>query len=469
MTGWLNAEAQGRPSTEVLHIVDEKTGTKCPSPVQRVLETGQMMGLANHTVLIARDGNRLFIADSGAPIRDRESKVIGAVIVFRDITLEKRMEEDLLNIKKLQSIGVLAGGIAHDFNNILAVILGNIELAAQCVGDKDEKVVALLVKAQKATDRATKLTKQLLTFSKGGEPVRKTTSLPDLIRESAEFVLHGSSIVPEYSFSENLWSVDVDSGQISQVIQNIITNAKQAMPKGGRVKVRCANVDDPAAETLLNAEQGHFVRIDIEDAGVGIPLELIEKIFDPYFTTKQQGNGLGLAICHSIVRKHDGYIAVQSLPGKGTTLTLYLPAAYSLGDTTEPAQESNSLIGKVKVMVMDDEEMLREMMGSQLEILGHEAILVEHGEEAIRRYKELQDTQQAVDVVIMDLTIPGGMGGQETAVRILEIDPHARLIVASGYSTDPVLAQYQQYGFRAAIEKPVNLVGLSKALEKALR
>ncbi|MCF6185901.1 MAG: ATP-binding protein [Desulfobulbaceae bacterium] len=469
LTGWENGEAQGRPSTEVFNIINEKTSRKCVSPVQRVIQLGRIVGLANHTALIARDGSVRSIADSGAPIRDRESEIIGVVIVFRDITNEKKMEEELLKVRKLESVGVLAGGIAHDFNNILSGILGNIELAGYRVAQEDSETVSLLHEATKATRRAAKLTGQLLTFSKGGEPVREMAALPELISESADFVLRGSPIVCTYDLPEHLWMVEVDSGQISQVIQNIILNAKHAMPEGGTIAICCTNVHDAATEALLSVDNGNYVRITLQDTGIGIPREILNKIFDPYFTTKQEGSGLGLAICHSIINKHDGYLLVDSVPGKGTTFTIYLPAVLHADDEVAAKPKTASAVQAARVMVMDDEELLRALAKSQLLTLGHEAILVVDGEQAINRYQELQDRGMPVDLVIMDLTIPGGMGGEEAAGKLLQLDAGARIIVASGYSNDPVIANYREHGFCAAITKPFDLAELSRAIESALK
>lgn len=469
LTGWKNGEAQGRPSIEVFKIINEKTGRKCASPVQRVIQLGRIVGLANHTALIARDGSVRSIADSGAPIRDRDSEIIGVVIVFRDITNEKKMEEELLKVRKLESVGVLAGGIAHDFNNILSGILGNIELAGYRIAEEDIETIALLQEAGKATKRAAKLTGQLLTFSKGGDPVREVAALPELITESADFVLRGSPIVCTYDLPEHLWMVEVDSGQISQVIQNIILNAKHAMPEGGTIAICCTNVYDAATEALLSVDNGNYVRITLQDTGIGIPREILNKIFDPYFTTKQEGSGLGLAICHSIINKHDGYLLVDSLPGRGTTFTIYLPAIPDADDEVEDRPEKASAVQAARVMVMDDEEMLRSLTSSQLIMLGHEPILVADGEQAINRYQELQDRGMPVDLVIMDLTIPGGMGGEEAAGTLLQLDAGARIIVASGYSNDPVIANYREHGFCAAITKPFDLAELSRAIESALR
>ncbi|MBU1140160.1 MAG: PAS domain S-box protein, partial [Proteobacteria bacterium] len=469
LTGWSHEEAKGRLSTEVFNIINEKTGQKCASPVRRVLDIGRIIGLANHTALIAKDGSVRSIADSGAPIRDRESVIVGVVLVFRDVTHEKKIEEELLKIRKLESIGVLAGGIAHDFNNILSAILGNIELAAYRIAEDDSKTMTLLAEAQKASKRAAKLTQQLLTFSKGGVPVREATTLPELITDSADFVLHGSQVFCKYTFPDDLWMVDVDSGQIGQVVQNIILNAKHAMPEGGAIVIRCANVKDAAREALLNVDKGDYVRITIQDTGVGIPQEIRDKVFDPYFTTKQEGSGLGLAICHSIVHKHEGYLTVDSVSGKGTTFTIYLPAVFSPDRHTEEKHGVVPSVKAARIMVMDDDEMVRTVAAAQLTILGHEPVLVTDGEQAINRYQKSQDRGTPIDLVIMDLTIPGGMGGQEAAQKLHQLDPKAIIIVASGYSNDRVMANYREYGFYSAVAKPFDLTELSRAIESALK
>ena len=466
LSGWTNEEARGLASIDVFNIINEKTGQKCASPVQRVIELGRIIGLANHTALIAKDGTTRSIADSGAPIRDKNSNIVGVVIVFRDITHEKKIEEELLKTRKLESIGVLAGGIAHDFNNILSAVLGNIELAGYRIPKEDNRTTELLSDAEKATKRAAKLTEQLLTFSKGGEPVKETKFLPELITESANFVLHGSQVLCKYSFPEHLWMVDVDSGQIGQVIQNIIINAKHSMPAGGFITIQCANIEDTASEAFLSVDKGDYVCIRIQDTGVGIPREIIDKIFDPYFTTKQEGSGLGLAICHSIINKHGGYLTVSSVSGKGTTFTIYLPAVRSGSSHGVNTQKmkANSAVKVARIMIMDDEKMIRDLASSQLGVLGHEAILVNDGIQAINKYQELQDSGTPVDLVIMDLTIPGGMGGEQAAAKLLSIDPNAKIIVASGYSNDLVMASYRDYGFCAAIAKPFDLKQLSNTI-----
>ena len=463
LTGWSNEDAQGRQSSEVFNIINEITGKKCKNPIEKVLEQSQTIGMSHHIALITKDGLQKSIADSGAPIRDSNRTIIGVVLVFRDITNEKKMEQELLKIRKLESVGVLAGGIAHDFNNLLSAIIGNIELALHLVGEH-HKISPLLDNAQKASSRAAKLTQQLLTFSKGGEPVKETTSLPQLIRDSADFVLRGSPVSCSYDFADDLRLVDVDTGQISQVIQNIIINARQAMPEGGNINIRCANVRDTNAETLLSLHAGDFVKVIIQDAGVGIPDTIVEKIFDPYFSTKQLGSGLGLAICHSIISKHDGHITVYSTPGKGTTFTIYLPATDGTDSTGVVKKTGIKSSTPANIMVMDDDAMLRDIAESQLKHLGHKVVVVPDGDTAVKQYKELLNTEEHIDIIIMDLTIPGGMGGKEAVQHILSINPDAKVIVASGYSNDPVMAECKKYGFSASVAKPFDLMELEKTI-----
>lgn len=468
LTGWSNDEAYGKDSTEVFNIINEKTGERCSNPAQKVLELGRIINLANHTALISKNGSTISIADSGAPIRDSKSKIIGVVIVFRDVTHENMLEGELLKSKKLESIGILAGGIAHDFNNILAATMGNIDLASHFLYDDPHRAEELLDAAKKASKRATKLTNQLLTFSRGGNPIKESSSLPKIISESADFVLQGSKVSCRYDFAEEIWPVDVDAGQISQVIQNIIINGVQAMPEGGVIQIQCANITDPVKETLLSAHDGEYVRIRITDHGVGIPQQIIDKIFDPYFSTKQLGNGLGLAICYSVIHKHDGYITTSSTPGEGTTFTIYLPAQPDTAVEHKKKTPPKVAVKASRIMIMDDEDMVLDVVRSQLLALGHEVVLVKEGQEAIDKYQELQDAGCPADLVILDLTIAGGIGGEETAENLLKIDPQVKLIVSSGYSNDPVIADYKSFGFQASLVKPFDLDELDKALSSVL-
>ena len=468
LTGWSSAEATGRPLSEVFHIINEVTGQPCESPVEKVLASGQIIGLANHTSLIAKNGQGRNIADSGAPIRDRDGKIIGVVLVFRDITDSLRTEQELIKAKKLESIGVLAGGIAHDFNNILAAILGNLDLSLLDANISD-RTRRLLGEAVKASYRARDLTQQLLTFAKGGQPIKEAAALPDVIRDSADFILRGDKVACRYHFPDDLWLVDIDKGQISQVVQNIILNASNAMPSGGIVDVTCENVPPAAAREANLARQDKYVKMTIKDSGVGIPANVLDKIFDPYFTTKQQGNGLGLAITHSIISKHEGHISVRSTPGIGSTFTIYLPAS---AQVALPDQMSDEIrlhsAKKARILLMDDEEQVQDIMRAMLSELGHDVLIAADGTAAVRTYSEQRKNNTPIDLVIMDLTVPGGMGGKDAAKEVLAIDPQAKLVVSSGYSHDPVMANFRDHGFRSAITKPCQLGQLARIIEKVL-
>ena len=466
MTGWSQSEAVGRPIEEVFNIIDEETGRPANNLINEVISTGRTVTLANHTVLIARDGTRYGIEDSGAPIFDKESEVIGAVLVYRDVTEKRRVAEDLLKVKKLESLGILAGGIAHDFNNILAAILGNISLALTTTDPKDENY-ELLQESEKASLRAKGLTQQLLTFSKGGDPVKKIAAIDDVVKDSAGFVLHVSNVRIDFNFAESLWPAEIDSGQISQVIQNIIINAGQAMPDGGSIAIDCSNYGLESSETIP-LRPGNYIKIVIKDQGFGIPADSLEKIFDPYFTTKEKGSGLGLAITHSIVSKHGGYISVDSELGQGTIFTIYLPASQERPVLEPKDVVASPVTGQGRIMVMDDEKMVRNFVEKALSRSGYEVVLAEDGGEAVLLYQEAKAAGCPIDLVIMDLTIPGGMGGKEAVKEIHKIDPEAKVIVSSGYSNDPVMADFDKYGFCATLVKPVQLQELRDVVGKAV-
>jgi len=466
LTGWSNEEAVGRPLEEIFHIINGQTREVCENPVKKVLHKGKIVGLTKHAVLVAKDGRELNIADSGAPILNDKSEIIGIVLVFRDVTEKLRTEKELFRIKKLESIGVLAGGIAHDFNNMLVAILGNINLALLDTTLED-KTRDLLSDAEKASFRAKNLTSQLLTFSKGGAPVKETASLESVIKESAGFVLRGEKVTCQYNIPDDLWLVDIDKGQISQVIQNIVINACHAMPEGGTISISCENFLSNEKRTPF-AEENKFVKISIQDRGIGIPKNIIEKIFDPYFSTKQEGSGLGLAICQSIIKKHQGDIFVESSPGQGTTFTICIPASEEISLPSEKINENFKSSVQAKILLMDDDEMVRNVAENMLKAMGHKVILSLDGAEAVNLYKEAMDSGFPINVAIMDLTIPGGMGGKEAVQKIHKINPEAKVIVSSGYSNDPVMANYKDYGFCATILKPFTIQNLAKVVGKVL-
>ena len=388
----------------------------------------------------------------------------------KEIEEKEKMEDELLRIQKLESLGLLAGGIAHDFNNILGVIIGNLSLA-QAYVEKNEKIATYLADTEKSCFRARDLTNQLLTFSRGGAPVKKLISMPKFIEESVVFVLRGSSIGYELLIAPDLFYAEIDQGQINQTINNIIINAVQAMPDGGRIKVKAKNFIISPDNTSIPLKEGNYIKIDIKDQGKGICNKNLQNIFDPYFTTKQTGNGLGLAMVHSIIKRHDGYISVQSEEAKGTTFQIYLPASIEKNneDTDEPDLAVDpSYQGHGKILIMDDDEMIREVVGEMLILMGYEVHFSEDGAEACSKYLESMGKKEKFDLVIMDLTIPGGMGGKDAIKEILKIDPAAKVLVSSGYSNDPVMAEFKSYGFAGVVVKPFEMNELQSLLQKIL-
>ncbi|MCD4775961.1 MAG: PAS domain S-box protein [Candidatus Aegiribacteria sp.] len=388
----------------------------------------------------------------------------GAQIVALDISERKKMEMELLRIERIESIGVLAGGIAHDFNNILTGILGNIDLA-KTFSIPESEALRFLHNAHCAATRAKELTQKLLTFSKGGLPLRTTTSISEIITDSVNFILSGSNIRFEYNQPDDLWAVDIDVVQFRQVIENLTINAHQSMPAGGLFTIRAENIAEITGH-VLPLKDRMYVMVTVNDQGVGIPEGNLLKIFDPYFTTKDKGSGLGLATAYSIINKHDGLITVESEPGHGTTFIIYIPATREEPETVIKDEEPPKA-GKGHVLVMDDEEMVRNVAVEMLGSLGFEAFAVKDGREAIEVYTAAKESKNSFDAVIMDLTIPGGMGGEEAIAELLEIDPDVKVIVSSGYSNNPVLANYSDYGFTATIAKPFSLKELSNTLLKA--
>ncbi len=439
-------------------IINLQIQNKNISPVDMVVQSQKRLILERDVSLTSNSGERYAIESSAAPITGRQKEPVGVVVAFRDVTEKRHLEFELINAQKLESIGILAGGIAHDFNNILTAVLGNVSLAKLYVGS-EENIISVLGKAEKAILQAKDLTHQLLTFSKGGAPVKKTASIAEIVRESTNFILRGSQIRCEFDIEDDLWNVDVDTGQMSQVIQNLIINSEQAMPDGKHIKISLHN-EVLKENAIVSMPAGRYVKISISDKGVGISQKNLEKIFDPYFSTKSTGTGLGLTTTYSIIKRHGGHIRVDSEIGVGTTVQIYLHASLkSVQKSGEIKQTIKN--GKGRILIMDDEPMVRELSRSILIHLGYEVLETEDGKETLKRYRKAIIENKPIDLIIMDLTIPGGMGGKETMTRLKKIDPRVKAIVSSGYSNDPIMADFRKYGFVDVLNKPYTVENLS--------
>jgi PAS domain S-box-containing protein len=464
---WAAEAVVGRAVDEVCPLRHADTGAVVAVPLAQVLAGDGVAELPARTVVIGRNGGKRLVEGCFAPIHAADSTVVGTVLVLRDNTERDRLEQELQRASKLESVGLLAGGIAHDFNNILTAVLGNLTLALFDVEPKGE-VGRALREAERAALRARDLTHQLLTFAKGGDPVRSAVHLPEMLEEVTRFALHGSRVKAEFDLAPELWPADADKVQISRVVQNLVINAVQAMPAGGQVRILARNerlhgLDRPPLPS------GRYVYLAVSDTGVGIKGEHLERIFEPYFTTKQSGSGLGLATVYSIVRKHKGLIQVESELGRGTTFHVRLPAVEGgqhLSAAPGALEGRAALHGRI--LFMDDEEPICRMATTMLQRLGCEVESACDGQQAVDLYRAALEAERPFAVVVMDLTVPGGMGGLEALAGLHALDPAVRAIVSSGYSNDPVLANYRDYGFSGRVAKPYELADFGRVLREVL-
>jgi PAS domain S-box-containing protein len=440
------------------HLISER--------IEKRLHKGKLENPFNYR-LIDYDGHVKHIQENSVNIKWEGSDAILALLT--DITILKKMENEICKADKLDAVGILAGGIAHDFNNYLAIILANVNLAKlYCTDNNISKTLVKLENLEKATLRAKNLSGQLFTFARGGSPVKEKVFPGPLLADNIQLALSGSPVHPDIQLDKNLFQVEVDTGQFSQVLQNIIINAVQAMPEGGNLQVQAKNVKLSATgeKSSMPLPPGPYVKITITDEGIGIPEKYLQKIFDPFFTTKNKGRGLGLATSYSIIKKHSGHIDVESAMGAGTVFAIHLPAVEEIA-APQPA-DIDLLPGTGKILVMDDEEDLLQVLEDSLSTLGYDVTLSRDGRQAIKLYARALEQNQPFDLVILDLTIPGGLGGKQTIKKLRALDPAVKAVVVSGYSDDPVLARYHDFGFKGMVEKPFTIAELSQIVGKAI-
>ncbi|HAY21809.1 MAG TPA: hypothetical protein DCY27_06515 [Desulfobacterales bacterium] len=451
----------GRKCYEVYHS-REVPCELCP--VQQTIRTGKA-SRGTVAIHVAGAGDR-FLEIRSFPMMNRTSGQLAAVIAHvRDVTEYKRAQDERLQCSKLESLATLAGGIAHDFNNILTAILGNIGLVLLQEVIKSE-VQDRLMQAQQACFQAQTLARQLLTFAKGGAPIKRIVCLAKLLKESVTLTLSGSNTLCDLSIPAELWAVEADAGQLGQAFSNLLMNADQAMPEGGVLKVAAENLI-VQAKSALPLPGGKYVKLTFTDQGIGISPKYLNKIFDPYFSTRHKGSGLGLTTAYAIIKNHAGIIQVDSQVGIGTTFTVYLPATEKETVQDEP-RSVESIRGQGKILVMDDEKMVRDVLGRMLMQLGYTVELVCEGSQVLERFVQAKKSGSPFDAVILDLTIPGGLGGKSTIRELLKIDPQVKAIVSSGYYDDPVMANYQDYGFCEVIAKPYRITELGEIVRRVI-
>lgn len=432
--------------------------------IQKLKKEGE---IKDYEVLFKKkNGEKFWGSVNETAIMDESGRINFVDGIMVDVTEKKMIEKEVLKKEKLDSLGLLAGGIAHDFNNILTAVIGNIGLVKIDKGT-NKKMREKLERAENSVLRAKKLTHQLLTFSKGGEPVKKIFNLTDIIKNTIGFSVSGLKVKIVYNIDEDLWNVKVDEGQISQVIQNLVINAAQSMPEGGEIEIFAKNCK--ISDSLSIERSGDFVKISVADCGSGIPKDIIDKIFDPFFTTKQKGSGLGLSTAYSIINNHEGYIKVDSKPGIGSEFSIFIPAILDKKEDTGDYSIKDRDLKRKKILFMDDEDMITESMEELLKSRGYIVECCSNGKEAIKKYKRAMNEKKPFGVVILDLIIPGGMGGKDTLLKLKKIDPKVMAIASSGYSTDKIMSDFISFGFKHAIAKPYRIDDLVKLIKKCFK
>ena len=458
-----HGEVPGKLCYEVSHKIGKpcyEEGEDCA--VRRVFETGEPHAAFHRHK--DPEGNILYVETKAYPVRDASGRVTSAIETVKNITAKHLLEEERLKTQKLESIGTLAGGIAHDFNNLLQGIFGYISMTKMSL-NRPERARSMLEQAEEALHLAVNLTTQLLTFSKGGKPVKRLIALEPVIETAVKFALSGSHSGHVLEVTPDLRQVEADEGQLAQVIQNIVINANEAMSGRGTVNISVANRDIAAGTISGLPEGGRFVSIAVQDSGAGIPRENLDRIFDPYFTTKKKGSGLGLATSYSIIRNHGGIIEVRSEVNRGSTFSIYLPASGRAATEEKTAAPAAVSAGRGRVLVMDDEEMVRNVAKEMIEALGHDVECAVDGEAAIEMYVRARESGNPFDVVILDLTVRGGMGGEQAISKLRELDPGVVAVVSSGYADNAVMSDFRAYGFSAVLNKPYRISALKDCLD----
>jgi PAS domain S-box-containing protein len=465
LTGWAWEEAKGKDLEKILVLIDEKTNRPLEKPLLQSIGTNTILGVDDKPVILAKDQEKRVAEIVGAPILNEENTILGDIILLRDVTTKRRIEEKVIKSRKLESLGTLAAGVAYDFNNLLSSLFGYIEMA-MVFHNSQEKVSQYLSRALGIYEKATGLTDKLITFSRRSTPDRKTMSVKELLEETAQFAVNGSKTRYQLKLEHDLWLCDIDRTQIQQVFSNLMINSVQAMPDGGTITIKGENIPSSSAP-VWTGRTSNYVKITIADEGAGIPKDCLEKIFDPFFTTKHQGSGLGLAIAYSIIDKHNGCIDVSSVSEVGTTFEVYLPASGKR--TMDETQNETTAHTDAKILIMDDDPIVTDTIKETLEDIGCTVMLCSSGSKALLIYEEEYLRGKPFDLVIFDLTVPGELGGLETLQLLREKYPDIVALASSGYLDNPVMAEPNKYGFYDKVEKPYHLEEFIELIQKVLK
>ncbi len=461
LVGWKESEAKGVEVAKIL-LIEDTPADFVASLVRKTFLTGKKQEVPLYRTLFSRKGYSRLISLSVSPILDSENKAVGVIFILRDVSEREKFLRAVQNSQKFEALGTLAAGIAHDFNNVLSGVYGYINLAM--MKDSLPTIRSYLEKALSSIERARSLTHQLLTFAKGGMPIKKITPIKNFLQRTVTFALSGSPVSAIFELQENLWSCNFDSNQLAQVIDNIVLNAVQAMPHGGNIIVRAENVSFDTE--FITLPRGDYVKISIKDRGIGIPREVLPHIFEPFYTTKETGHGLGLSISYSIVKAHGGEILVESHPGEGTVFYIYLPAVKSEVEEEKEVEDSFHC-GNGTIIVLDDDEVLTDVIKEMLSSMGYEVITFRRGEEVIAFLQEGEVNKPLV-AIFCDLTIPGGMGGMDILKEVRRLLGGIPVFVMSGYSSDPIISAPAKYGFTASLKKPFKISDIISLLNRYL-
>jgi len=466
ITEWNACDAIGRPLWEVIKLLNEKDDSLIQNPIHEVINSDLPIGRERGVLLQGAAGTKVKISFNISPILDDKQAGWGVVMTFDDITQKVRIESELQKIHKMDSLAMLSAGIAHDFNNFLTTITGNLSLARSSL-DSETPLYAILKNAERGTQHAKLLTDRLYSFSRTSSPLKKPTHVSTVIEDTAKFIFGGTQTQWKSEISSKLWVCKIDEGQISQVLNNLFINANQAMPDGGKVTVKASN-----RQMIWNGElgmnNGPYVEIKIIDEGCGIESKHLDKLFEPYFTTKPRGNGLGLASSYSIIKSHEGHIEVNSTLGVGTTFTLYLPASPHVKLSPSKELQNKILYGVGRILLMDDEELVQDITGQMLNHLGYTVEFARNGKMALEKFKEAEAKNEPFNLVILDLSVSQGAGGIDALKMLRDYAPNVKTILSSGYSHRSEVRFFDQYGFNGVIIKPYNIEQLSWSIQQII-